>query len=692
MTTGKKISLWALAVVLMILLVLVVVIITFDWNRLKPTIEAQASGALHRDVSIDGDLSVDWEWPSPTQSWQRWIPWPRVQAQGLHIASPTDVTSADLISLDSLSITLSPLPLLDKDVVIPQIALGGGSVNLVRLLDGTNNWTFDTTSDAESSDATSTDSGGWRVDVGDIQFDPLSLSYDDDQLPANIDAKLQLLGKPIAVGALTTGNDDAANTQNTTESDLSYRFGWQAEGQYRGQSFSGSGKLGGPEALRQQRMPYPLQAKIQAGATKVSVQGAVTNPLAPTKIDVDLTFAGRNLGDLYNVIGVTLPDTPPYSTRGHLIADLDTQQPLTFSYQDFDGAVGDSDIHGNLTYRMGQPRPSLTGEVVSRQLRFADLAPLIGADGGGDDGSEAQPAQVDTDQPADKVLPVDEFQTDQWKAMDADVKFTAQRIEHGKSLPLRDLYTHVTLDDGEILLDPLRFGVAGGDLNTTLRLDGRQTPMQSRVDMHIRRLRLGQLFPDVDMMDESQGELNGDATLTGSGNSVASILGSSNGELRMIVSDGLISQNLMELAGLNVGNYLVGELFGDEQVKINCAAADFEVNDGKADSRFFLIDTENALIKIDGSADFGSEALNFTIEPESKGARILTLRSPLYVHGTFKNPSPGVDAGSLIARGAAGAILGTVAAPAAALLALVSPSTDEKTPCNDFLSQVQTQE
>ena len=60
------------------------------------------------------------------------------------------------------------------------------------------------------------------------------------------------------------------------------------------------------------------------------------------------------------------------------------------------------------------------------------------------------------------------------------------------------------------------------------------------------------------------------------------------------------------------------------------------------------------------------------------------------MEGTLKNPSPGVDTGSLLARGAVGAFLGTVATPAAALLALVSPSADETTPCNDFLSQIQT--
>ncbi|KFF48464.1 hypothetical protein GY26_13975 [Gammaproteobacteria bacterium MFB021] len=684
MTTGKKIGLSLLAFVLVVVIALIIVVLTFDWNRLKPTLNQRVSAAIHRPFAIEGDLDLSWERPTNVDGWRGWVPWPHLHAEQIRIGSPESVTDADLARLGALDLTLAPLSLLEHRVKIPRIALSGGEATLVKREDGNDNWTFDLGDTSQDADTTETQPG-WTVDIGDITFDPISIHYRDATLDANVDATLSLLGQPIAFSELSGGTP--AMGSDTDQEVADYAFGWQANGTYRGQQIRGKGKLGSLIALRQPGAPYPLQADITAGQTRVSVAGTLTDPLAPKRIDLDLTFAGRNLGDLYRVIGVTLPDTPPYSTRGHLTADLTTQDALTFRYRDFDGQVGDSDIHGDLTYTLGEPRPSLTGEVVSRQLRFADLAPLIGADSSGDDGETQQEAPQ---QPTDKVLPVAEFQTEQWRAMDADVKFTAQRIEHGDSLPLEDLYTHVRLNNGEILLDPLRFGVAGGNLNTTLRLDGSQTPLQARVDLHIRRLLLSRLFPEVELMQNSRGELNGDASLSGHGNSIATLLGSSNGDLGMIVSDGLISRNLMELAGLNVGNYLVGKLFGDEQVRINCAATSLEVDDGLARPRFFVIDTENALIKIDGSINFANERLDLNIVPESKGARIFTLRSPLYVHGTFANPSPGVDASSLLARGAVGAFLGTVAAPAAALLALVSPSAGETTPCNDFLSQIQT--
>ena len=261
------------------------------------------------------------------------------------------------------------------------------------------------------------------------------------------------------------------------------------------------------------------------------------------------------------------------------------------------------------------------------------------------------------------------------------------RIERGSDLPLSDLATHLKLNNGELRLDPLRFGMAGGSLNAVVRLDGGKKPMRGQVDMHARKLQLKQLLPNVAAMKRSLGQMNGDARLTGSGNS-AELLATSNGDLRLLINNGVISRSLMEILGLNVGNYLVAQLFGDDVVGINCAAADVGIRSGVAAPRLFVFDTENAVINITGNTNLATERLDLSIDPESKGMRVLTLRSPLYVKGTFKHPDAGVKAGPLIARAAAVA-LGAVLTPAAALLALVSPSEGgEENQCGQILREM----
>ena len=324
----------------------------------------------------------------------------------------------------------------------------------------------------------------------------------------------------------------------------------------------------------------------------------------------------------------------------------------------------------------------------SKQLRLADLGPLIGVDSGKGTKKGAARQAGDRPQPAGKVLPADRFETDKWQVMDADVRFKGRRIEHGGTLPISDLSTHVILEDGDLRLQPVRFGLANGSIAGSVHLQGDKKPLQGEANLQARRLKLKALMPNVEMMQKTLGEMNGDVQLRGSGNSVAALLGNSNGNLKLLMNDGLISRNLMEILGLNVGNYLIGQIFGDEEVRVNCAAANIDVTNGVARPQIFAFDTENALINVTGTASFASEQLDLTIDPESKGFRVITLRSPLYVRGTFKSPQAGVKAGPLIVRGAVAAALATLVTPAAALLALVSPAEGDSNQCRTILSQM----
>ncbi|XPE47897.1 AsmA family protein [Shigella flexneri] len=45
--------------------------------------------------------------------------------------------------------------------------------------------------------------------------------------------------------------------------------------------------------------------------------------------------------------------------------------------------------------------------------------------------------------------------------MDADVRFKGRKIEHGSTLPLSNLSTHIILKNADLRLQPLKFGMAG---------------------------------------------------------------------------------------------------------------------------------------------------------------------------------------------------------------------------------------
>ena len=679
MTRTRKTLAWIGGIVVLLVVVLVVIISTFDWNRLKPTINAKVSEVLHRPFAINGNLAVRWLREDGQGGWRAWVPWPHVIAEDLTLGNPDWSKTPEMASLKQVELRLSPLALLSQTVAIPRIDLKEPKAKLERLADGRANWTF--TFDAADPDA---EPSNWKVDIGAIGFDKGQVSLNDQTLKTRLDVLIDSLGKPIPFSEIV-GEKEAKKSQDKGAVPQDYAFALKVNGEYHGQKLHGTGKIGGLLALRDTNQPFPLQAQVSIADTKVALAGTLTDPLDLGALDLRLKLAGSSLSNLYPLTGVTLPDSPPYSTDGHLTAKLREANGATFTYDNFNGKIGSSDIHGDLSFVASKPRPKLTGKLVSNQLLMVDLAPLIGADS-----NDKQKARGGSSkQPADKVLPVEEFRTERWRDMDADVEFTGKRIVQSADLPFTDLYTHVVLTDGVLKLEPLRFGVAGGKLDAQINLNGRDTPLQGRAKLTARNFKLKQLFPTFEPMKTSFGELNGDASISGTGNSVARLLGTANGNLKMLINDGAISRSLMEIAGLNVGNYVVGKIFGDKDVKINCAAADFGIKDGLATSRLFVFDTQNAIIYIDGTANFATERLDLKITPESKGFRVFSLRSPLYVRGTFAHPDAGVEAVPLLLRGAGMVALGVIAGPAAGLLALVAPSGDVPNQCAPLLQQMQ---
>ena len=90
---------------------------------------------------------------------------------------------------------------------------------------------------------------------------------------------------------------------------------------------------------------------------------------------------------------------------------------------------------------------------------------------------------------------------------------------------------------------------------------------------------------------------------------------------------------------------------------------------------------------MDGTIDLKTEEMDLGIHPHTKGFRVFSLRSPLYVKGTFKDPHVGVNAGALAVRGAAAVGLGLLN-PFAALIPLIAPSNNKPLPCTQMLADM----
>jgi uncharacterized protein involved in outer membrane biogenesis len=639
MTLPRKLT-WIAGAFLAPVALAILFIAIFGWNWLRGPIERMTLEKTGRALVISGDVKLKFGWPLP-----------RIHAGAVTFANPQWAREKQMLAADAVEITINLPQLLRQHIVLPEVRLVRPVVFLEQGADGRKNWLLDVNQQDE----------GARIRIDRLMLDQGKLGYDNAAQKTSIRSEL--------------------STVNTQPSGAGVTF--TAQGQYKGLALKAGGSGGPVLAMRDEDTPYSLKVDATVGHTRVRAEGAVTSLLKFSALDMRLALNGDNLDQLFPLLGITFPATRAYATDGHLLRNGNT-----WRYEKFSGRIGDSDIAGALQIDTGGKRPALTANLSSRVLDIADLGPLIGARPGSVQAAKqaaSPPSQAPVPTPAQaRVLPDMPFKTDRWSSVDAEVTLSAKTIRRAKELPLENLVTHLSLRDAVLKLDPLSFGVAGGQLSAVISLDGRKNPIQARAQVRARKMLLARLFPTIDLNKTSIGQVNGEFDLVGQGNSVRHMLASANGNVGLVVSNGEISKLMMEKIGLHLWEILELKMTGDRLVKLRCGVADFNVKQGNMHADALVFDTEVTTIIGTGSINLAQETLDLTLNQKTKNTSPLALRAPIYIRGSFAAPEVQVDKGRMAARGLGAIVLGMIN-PLLAVIPLIDPGPGKDSDCGQLV-------
>ena len=609
---------------------IVVLVLLWDWNWFKGPVERLVEARTGREFDIAGELDVDLGRVTT------------VTADRLRLGNAEWSEHGDMATADRLALQFEFWPLLVGKIRLPELRLVKPDVRLETGPDGSpGNWDFGFDDD-----------GGEPLQLRRLWVDEGRLRFDDARSQTAIDIQL----------ASREAQDGAAPSVVL-----------EGQGEWSGNEFSLEGTAESPLELQDTDRPFRLDLRARAGATRAHARGSLIDPFRLRDFDLQFALSGRNLAHLYPLLGLALPDSPPYSIDGRL-----TRDGNTWHYDTFTGEVGQSDLGGSAAVTTGGERLFFKADLVSDRLDFDDLAGFVGGvpDAEGETLDPKLAAQAAKQAAQGKVLPSQPYELHKLRSMDADVRLRARRINSPK-LPLDDMDAHLLLEAGVVTLQPLNFGVAGGDIRANVHMDASRDTIHTRVKASLRQVELSQLFPDVELARDTVGRLAGDFNLAGTGNSVAAMLASADGDVAVGMGRGEISNLLVELAGIDIYEsvkYLLGK---DQKVPVRCAFADFGVKQGVMDSRALAFDTTDTIIVGEGQIDLGEETLDLELRPRPKDRSILALRSPLHVGGTFAAPSFRPDMARLGLRGAIALALGSIAPPAALLATLeLGPGED----------------
>ena len=619
-------------------LLTVILAVWFDWNMVKPYAERQVTEKTGREFVIRGDLDVSLSLN------------PLVSAEGISLANAEWGTEQPMLDIGRASFRISLWDLILGDIVLPEVSISSPKIILEKSADGKRNW-----------DLKKPEEEVEPPKIGRLAIENGKLIFRDPKTKTDVHVTMST-NSGVAAGEMP--------------------LNVAAEGTYADLTFSAQALGGELISVMDKTIPYPIKARVEVGTTRATAEGTITGLQELGSMNLKLNIEGDDMSALYPIAGIVFFPSPPYQISGNL-----THQKTEWAMKGFSGTVGNSDMGGNLVFDTGGDRPILRGDVISKVLDLPDLSGVIGARKAPqpqDSPQEKQEKKASIEAQKDRLLPDQEFRVDRLRAMDADVKFTGESIRN-KDLPVEHLHTHLKVDNGLMTIDPLIFGAAGGNIVGSVTINGREEIPSAEARIDVKRLQLPKLLPKVKLIHGSAGLIGGAARVKAHGKSVGGLLGSADGRFSLIMSGGQISNMLLEIIGLDAGEIIKLLFAGDKNVPVRCAVIDLPITKGIMATETFVIDTTDTNILGEGHISLLDETITMKLSPEPKHVSILSLRTPIHIAGTFKNPTVYPDKILAIRVGAA-VVLGVLATPLAALIPTIETGPGEDNDCKALIA------
>ncbi len=390
MTKRKRHALiWVGSVFGIIVISAVIFFATLDANRAKGYISAAVSKATGRQLTIGGDLQVDFGWISRLRASQ-------IQFENVSWSKYPQMTEVGL-----LDVQIDVWQLLSKfRLVLPSITVSQPKVILEKNADGAANWEFQA-APAVTEPAVPQKRTEFPI-IEKVVIEDGTFLFNNQQTNTQLELKL---------------------TQAEAAGFLEEPVKLKVKGTYQKLPLSLSLDGGSYENLRSSKDPYPLQINVGVGKLKVNINGNLTEPLAMKGEDVTLDVQGDDMANLFPLIRLVFPSTPPYRLKGHL-----KHEGQVWSFSNFSGRVGDSDLSGTIRVDTEPKRPAMKADLVSNLVDFKDLAGFIGgkpgsgSDEAASDDQEKQAAA--TKEESDRIFPDQPYDLERLRAMDADVRLS----------------------------------------------------------------------------------------------------------------------------------------------------------------------------------------------------------------------------------------------------------------------------
>jgi uncharacterized protein involved in outer membrane biogenesis len=572
----------------------------------RARVESQASAYSGRKTKID-KIRIDWGTT------------PHVHLAGVEVANADWGKLAHMLKAEEVDFDLRLWPLLKGDIVLPTLVMRRPEVGVEMGPQEQVNWSVSEAPATATAAKAVEPKHRWQAPlIGRLEITEGKVQYVDTKRKLALD------------GTISTASGKAG-TQPQAELSLKGKL----ENEPLQVHFIGGSAL----MLRDTSEPYPVDLDIAYGGTRLTAKGTLEDPFEWKGANVELSLAGPNLSEIYPLLGIPGPPTPPYRISGKL-----DRAPGTWKFVGTKWHAGDSDLAGDIFIDENKKPAFLTAKLTSNNLAFKDLAPLVGAPPGKT--GNVSPQQAATQQQLEAtgdLFPNVPLHVERLRAMNMDVTLDARRVVAPDYLPVRALAFRVLVDNGIAKANPLTLNlVGGGAIAGELSVDARTDDPAVSANLKGTNIELGTFFRNSRYFDTTHGTIQGRLNLAGRGRSLAQVMSRADGHVEAALGGGSVSSLMVSLAGLQLFDALILYVTGDHRIPILCALSRLDFRQGVVSFDKTVLDTQKSVLDVRGQVDLRGQLVNAEVRAHPKSFDLLDLHGPVTVQGKIRSPTVGI--------------------------------------------------
>lgn len=315
----------------------------------------------------------------------------------------------------------------------------------------------------------------------------------------------------------------------------------EANGSYENHSYEINGAFGGFSSFFDPRIRWPVNFQVKMADAVLDVEGTLQKPMSLKRMKLDVRLSGENLKPLCDLLGYRFPLKGDYQVSG----SFSDPSSRVYKIENLEVKAGENSATGQLQMDLSGKNPNLLLKIAASK---ADLRPFF---------SRKNQSGKKSGTGSRRIFSHEKIPFQFLNRTNGEFFFSADTLKIPE-WTFQQVQFEAKLSDGRLRIDQMEGQVADGEISAVADIQTGDAGALVKTEINASKLSLSAMKAESDDADRLRGDVDIDLSVSGAGDSMASIMATLDGKAEIHMKNGRIANRYVKELNTFVGGLSSG--------------------------------------------------------------------------------------------------------------------------------------